>query len=59
MILAGLPGELLRTQSLVEHVRARTLLRTAPLTSAALDDAILLGAAEYAFDPLLTDPLGT
>jgi len=58
VILAGLPGELLRTQPLVEQVRSRTLLRTAPLTSPALDDAILLGAAEYAFDPLLTDPLG-
>ncbi|ODU02105.1 MAG: hypothetical protein ABS81_18750 [Pseudonocardia sp. SCN 72-86] len=61
VILAGLPGELLRAGagSLAEQVRARTLLRTAPLTTATLDDAILLGAAEYAFDPLLRDPLGS
>lgn len=60
VILAGLPAELLRSEvvSLTELVRAHTLLHTAPLTTAQLDDATLLGAAEYAFDPLLRDPLG-
>lgn len=38
-------------------MRARTLLHIAPLTAAHLDDATLLGAAEYAFDPLLRDPV--
>ena len=59
VILAGLPAELLRSDvvSLADGVRAHTLLHVAPLTAAQLDDATLLGAAEYAFDPLLRDPL--
>ena len=59
VILAGLPAELLRSDavSLTEMVRAHTLLHIAPLTAAQLDDATLLGAAEYAFDPLLRDPI--
>lgn len=59
VILAGLPAELLRSDAvpLAELVRAHTLLHAAALTTAQLEDAILLGAAEYAFDPLLRDPL--
>jgi predicted NBD/HSP70 family sugar kinase len=59
VILAGLPAEILGSDvvSLTELVRAHTLLHTASLTAAQLDDATLLGAAEYAFDPLLRDPV--
>jgi predicted NBD/HSP70 family sugar kinase len=59
VILAGLPAELLRSDvvSLTDMVRAHTLLHVAPLTAAQIDDATLLGAAEYAFDPLLRDPI--
>lgn len=60
VILAGLPAELLRSRvvPLADLVRARTLLHAVDLTTARLDDAILIGAAEYAFAPLLRDPLG-
>lgn len=59
VVLGGLLGEILRSDdtTLVELVRTRTLLHAAPMTAAKLGESTLLGAAEYALDPLLRDPM--